>query len=560
MSDYGDPHHVFSGRFSCRMISRMRIRIIGLAMLSLWTCSQALALPWSLPVNAGSGGGLWEYEIARDEDFGSSSLVDQGFGPGPELKGDLPPGLYYLRFRRSEGKGKIGAWSNAQELLLTSRKQTEFLEPLAGAKVESPSAKTAVLYRWKRIEGASHYILELQTESGGAAQRLRSTGPFATAELGYGKWNARVLSFAGKRTLDTSAPLTISLEPITQSGAQFESPQNDDIIAAYEKSYIDIRRSYTPEKARLGIQPLGGEPSARLREWQDISPRATRIAVGPLAPGTYQFTIVDELKLNSVVESNITVKVEEDPLKVRARGTQTEAEAYLGGLFGARYQTNHFLAPHTVYREKGGGDGPRIVAVARSGYFDPYYLELRGELLKTHFDVKEKFSNQYIEEDYEKFLAMSLLYRTGWPARPNNFYWRGGLFAKQYQQISETPGNSMFVNGLLSQSSVNLYGILTGADWQWQSWSRRWHARFSARLMIPLLSSAAQVATGSPSLNPGFEFSATLKRRVGEYWQIMLSPEIKTERWVNSEADTSLPKSEHYAVSYGVLLGLGLDL
>jgi hypothetical protein len=70
-----------------------------------------------------------------------------------------------------------------------------------------------------------------------------------------------------------------------------------------------------------------------------------------------------------------------------------------------------------------------------------------------------------------------------------------------------------------------------------------------------------RVATGAPSLlSPALGFSATLKRYVHDYMYFTFGPEIVIERWINSEKDETLNKSEHNTAGWGLQLGLGMDI
>lgn len=527
------------------------------------TSSLAFAIPWALKVTPNTNFGTTiEYEISRDASFESASLVDQGFSQDPNLKGDLPGGLYYLRFRSSGSKaGTPAPWSSPSELLLTNRKSTEFLEPLEGTHIESPNTKTSLLYRWKPIEGASTYALELKNIGSKKTIALKTTNPFITADLPYGTWSASLNTYVGKKLIaSTTSPLKIYLEPTTQEGAHFLSPQNDDIIVAQSKTLLEFKRSYIPVASTLVIQAIGesaNSPSLKL----EMSSSQENFTMPPLAKGTYQITIIDELAHKNTVESNIVIRAEEDPFGLDSRGSKTNAEASLGFITGDQYQTNHYYSPKRIFPGN-KTSFPRFIALVRNDYFDPYAFELRAESFQTKFDTQKTFSNSLpVDSQSALSLGASLLYRIHWPANPNNIFLRAGLFSTQYYQVSQDPstGNFAFQNRLI-QTPIRLQGITLGADWDWRTMLRLWSSRLSLRLMIPLLSQSSRIATGSVSQNPALEVSATFKRKIGEFTYFTISPEIKTEHWVISETVDTQPKSENYLVGAGVQFGFGLEL
>lgn len=540
--------------------------------LSLWLVSNLLfisaaaAMPWSFDTSKelkNSSASQYEFEISTDPGFGSQSLVDQGFSDKQILNGNLPAGLYYIRFRTLNSSGTPTAWSNASEFLLSSRKQTEFIEPQNGLKIESAKPKNSILFRWKKIDAASHYILVIKNSLTQKTISLKSNDPFLTTELPYGTWSASVSSFAKKKQIANSNFVTFTIEPSTQEGAEFISPKQDDIITAYKKSFLFIKRSYTPSSAKLIIKTLSQthNSESQVDKVVSLAEDDHKISLPALAPGLYQLSIVDELANGSaMVESNITIKSEEDPLEIASRGSKTDAEASIGVLFGDRFQKNHILGGQTI-ESSDQASGPRLSIVARNGFYDPYHIELRGEALNSTFDVSSKYRGYENSSNLENMFSLSLLYKNKWPSKPNNIFWRAGLFSKQFHQITATPTDNFFGGTKEPQETpVKLFGVITGADWLWQTWSTKWSARFSMRFMFPIFSASRYVATGSPSLLPGFEASATFKRFLAEHIYFTFSPEIKTERWLNSEKDSSKKRSEHELVAWGLQLGVGLDL
>ena len=529
--------------------------LAALFFLSL-AAKSAFALEWQLALTPSgetvSAQNPLEYEIATDPGFASKSLVDQDYSTTATLKGNLPPGSYYLRYRLAEAANSASReWSAPRELMITSTTETSFIEPSDQTKVESPTPKTAILFRWKPVAGATRY--ELSISSKGKVLEFKTHNPFLTTELPYGAWRAQVTVIFGKKVISTSQSVALTIEPNTQEGAEFVRPQNNDVIPAYRRTRLMLKRLYQAQYATLVIKAIDGQKHFETR---DLSPSDEDVPLPALPPGRYQLTVTDQLNAQSSVDSNVVIRAEEDPLGEASRGSGTSLEAFLGPLFGSKFQANHTLGSNKVWAE----DALRFGITARNDYFDPYGIELRAEAYKNRYRLHNLLSNYNTEDHLEQMFSLSLLYRTNLIPKPNSLFLRAGLFTKQYHQISDD-----FSAGFGSQQAVEtpvrLAGLTVGADWLWQSWSTKWTARFSTRVMFPLLSMSQRVATGAPSLlSPALGFSATLKRYVHDYMYFTFGPEIVIERWINSEKDETLNKSEHNTAGWGLQLGLGMDI
>jgi hypothetical protein len=536
----------------------MLYRYFVLALFLITPMAQALV--WKHAIKAENNkepSGPIEFEIASDESFASKSLVDQGFSKTPILSGNLAPGLYYLRYRLAPTSSEPGEWSRTVELLLTTKTETRVIEPINGAQIESPTTRTSVFNRWSRVDGATQYQVEVRRLGEKQSQTFKSKNPFLTTELSYGTWIIQVHVFFGTKRVSSSSPLRFSIEPITQAGAEFIKPKNDDVIPAYKKTSLLIKRLYQPTHTTLVINQIENQPNLpNEKKIIEVSPRTNKIDIPALKPGKFQISILDRLNNQSTVESNIVIQSEADPMQYKTQGTESTAEANIGPLFGEHFQTNHRIGFNKLRKDR---DGIRIGTILRNEYYEPYHLEFRGEAIDTKFHLYNQL-NYYADSDWEYLFSLNTLYRLPATPKPNSIFVRGGLFVKRYRQITQdlTMSSADFTEA--QTSPIMLYGLITGIDWTWKTWSRKWDSRVSARLMLPLISTSKVIATGAVSPLPATEISATFNRRISNFFYLTVSPELKYEWWLISEKDDAKPDSKHYQLSYGLQLGLGLDL
>jgi len=527
----------------------MQRKYIHLTLL-LFLCSiSAQAMRWTktVPLNAE----LIEYEIAISPAFKSSQIVDQNYSKTNRLEGDLPQGLYYLRYRDA----KNASWSKPTEILLSENVATQFFEPETNSTFESSMKSPVIAFKWKAVGGASSYRIYLRSKSG-ANKQIDAPGAFARAELGYGTWSAQVGVFFGKKRVYLTKLISFDVVPSTQDAAEFVQPRNDDIVEAYKKHTLELSRTFKVLRSNLEILDLNALNKAPI--YLELDPEEDSYTLPPLAPSAYQLTITDFVNKKTTVKSNIKIYSQIDPLEINTRGFKTALDFNLGILSGTAYQKTNTFAPLRA-EHRGGVIAPNMELRALSQYWDPYMIEVRAQSMFTEFDTPNGLPFKKTEPRNELLFSASLIYQTNIFAKPNTLLFKAGFFGKQFHQITESEWDN-FSGAGAAETPQKYFGLLLGSEFWWPAWSQTWRAKAKIDLLLPVFSKIKNLENYSHSMSPALEITMEFSKYWAEYIFYTITPRIKTERWVAGAPNRSGLALEHYLVSFGLSLGIGIDL
>jgi len=553
-----------------------RLSLVLPLLLAVQSQAESFRQSWDPVPNADA----YEFEIFDDSRLKKENLIQTGRSNVTDIELDLRPGVYFIRVRSLDSKGKPSPWSppirNAVRV-----SPPVIRTPLKNETMYIPGAQGSVAVEWTSVESATRYEARLWSKNGfGQTQSVQA--PYAVfSKIPAGSYQLRVQAWNGDALISSSETHPVSIRSGQRGRPRFLFPQDGDTLTAFEMHRIRWTRANRGDSSEIIFTRMDGADRRTLSR-ERMSGRSWALTP-PLPEGRYQITVRDYFPgSEDSVDATVTVFVEKDPLGQHAESIYANARLTLGPRFGRRTLQSHLLkreVPDSNGNNEQPASGGNGFSQGTTGFLDlklhsriwsPWGAEIRfitllgGETFQIQNDHSRLGTNGFSQSDEisrsKLYLGPTYRHEPWGPHRP--FLFKTLLFSQKQQSLIPQPEGS---SGLRFKTDpfdteIQLYGLRAGAEYRHGGWSTRYDWITEFNWDYPFLRSARPLAARGrlDPLSSAIDGQIFLRRKVSSELRLSLGFHGALERLrIN---DDEITPTDFRRREWGLRLALDWDL
>jgi hypothetical protein len=509
------------------------IYVLTMAIFSANIWAKDLELKWApMPESK-----RYEIEVAQDSTFSEYSLVRQEDTKENQYKTDLPPGVYFVRIRGVDTKGKPGPWGQPIKRVLSGDKP-QIVEPSMGAKIESGGPKTALVVEWKTVKNAEDYVIEISRPFEPAkTTHLSVANSYKFLGDKEGRWKISVAARVRGQVVSEFGVVEFDLSYKKLPQPRLLFPKDGEILTSFESYNARWVKAFDGEYSTVEIVRIGG-PNGSGRLGVIGVNTDTETSLPPLPKGQYQLTVTDYLTSDEAkspsASQTVAFKVEDDPYGFHSQYAGiTWNFIELFPMWGGRSLTNDQLPESTSLSDIGNDPQLAVTSRIRAEIYGHWGMETKFVFKQFKFqnanellNGKPDISSVTLKHHRLDLGATYFDPRLGvyWPLK-----YKGML---SYKRLSTLNPASATNDRLYEPSGFGLLGLVAGAEIRWFGWRSRYDFSSEIQTELPLFTDKGTLfGRGSPRfLIPySLDLDLRVRRKLGDFHRLSFGFRVHTE-------------------------------